>query len=115
MEKEVIEYIDIVKYVDKMVSEVVDLLSFLAFGDSGIAPDLSFAQVRKRWEVPVVREKWTEVPVEVIKYKEVEVEVEKIVEVEVDEIEGKWDLMKTLKIEFGPISYSLFLRLVAFR
>ena len=42
-------------------------------------------------------------------------EVEKIVEVEVDEIEGKWDLMKTLKIEFGPISYSLFLRLVAFR
>lgn len=60
--KEVIEYVDITKYVDKIV--------------------------KKRWEVPVVKEKWVEVPVDKIVYKEKKVIVEKIVEVEVDEIVG---------------------------
>ena len=60
VKKEVIEYVDIIRYVDKVV--------------------------KKRWEVPVVKDKWVEVPVEKIVYKEKKVEVEKIVEIEVDEI-----------------------------
>ena len=41
VEKEVIEYVDVIKYVDKVVSEAVLLLFSLALNHSAIAPDLS--------------------------------------------------------------------------